>query len=200
MKRAVVLVAVVLAILIGAFHGRPNAPISVASLAPASTERPPPPRVADALVYVVGAVRHPGLYHVRLPARAAAALAAAGGLLPDADPAGVNLAAYVDDGDQITVPAIGAPQPRGAKRHRGRHARHARKHRPPAALLDLNAASVEQLQTIPGIGAGLAGRIVAFREANGPFASIDELADVAGMNDRLVATASQYLTANAARR
>ena len=186
-------------VILAAMHGRRAAPIAVESPGPppvvvhrAARDVPP------ALVYVVGAVRRPGLYRVALPARAADAIAAAGGLSSSADPAGVNLAAFVADGDQVTVPAIGESAPlRRAPRVRHRNVKHARKHRAPEAALrpiDLNAATADDLQRIPGIGPALAQRIVAFRDANGRFASVDELADVAGMNERRLETAAAYLT------
>jgi competence protein ComEA len=80
--------------------------------------------------------------------------------------------------------------PGGGKRHRG-HARAA----PPAGQIDVNTADAETLATIPGIGGGLAERIVAFREENGPFASVDELLDVAGITDRRLEAILPYVVA-----
>ncbi len=76
------------------------------------------------------------------------------------------------------------------KHHRG-HARGA----PPAGEIDVNTADAETLATIPGIGGGLAERIVAFREQNGPFASVDELLDVAGITDRRLEAILPYVVA-----
>jgi competence protein ComEA len=178
---------------------RPSVAPSVAAAAPSgwSTEGSPSARSAGrhpvagrALVYVAGEVARPGVYPVRPEARVRDAVALAGGMRAGADPVAVNLAAHVADGDEIVVPLRGAVVPRraGGRRATGprRRAKHARSHAvdvPPATPVDLNRADAETLATIPGIGPGLAERIVAFRAANGPFASPDELLDVAGFTD-----------------
>jgi competence protein ComEA len=159
----------------------PNAPLRI---------RPRP------LVYVAGAVVHPGVYAVAGDARARDALAAAGGATHDADLVAVNLAARIADGDEIAVPRIGdtpaaaARSPRrrvaGAsgmhrRRPRRRAERSADPSTAPAATVDLNTADESELAELPGIGPTLAARIVEFRTLNGPFASVDGLADVAGI-------------------
>jgi competence protein ComEA len=166
----------------------------------------PAPR---ALVYVAGDVVHPGVYTVGAGARVRDALVLAGGNRPDADLVAVNLAAHVSDGDEIVVPVRGAaPSPGPRTRGRGRHAggshparsrgRHPRAHRdapPPAGLVDINAADSDRLASIPGIGPGLAARIVAFRAVNGPFASVDQLLEVSGITDRRLEAMLPYLVA-----
>lgn len=165
----------------------------------------------QAMVYVAGEVARPGVYPVRADARAKDALAMAGGTRPDADLVAVNLAAHVRDGDEIVVPARGAalsagpraraPGYHGAGRrargpHRGqRHLRSRRDEPPPAGQVDINAADAGTLATVPGIGPGLAERIVAFRTANGPFASVDELLDVSGITDRRLDAMLPYVVA-----
>jgi competence protein ComEA len=161
---------------------------------------------AQTLVYVAGEVVKPGVYPVAAEARVGDALALAGGARADADLLAVNLAAHLADGDEVIVPARGAVARAGAPRRRmtgrgarrspgprrsGRHKRSRsggqRSHGdgvPPAGEIDINTADAGTLATIPGIGVGLAERIVAFREANGPFASVDELLDVSGITDR----------------
>ncbi len=166
---------------------------------------------AQAMVYVAGEVARPGVYPVRSDARAKDALALAGGTRSDADLLAVNLAAHVRDGDEIIVPARGAPltaaeRSRGPSRlgtgrrthgpHRGQRHRRARHDEPPpAGQVDLNAADAGTLATIPGIGPGLAERIVAFRTSNGPFASVDELLDVSGITDRRLDAMLPYVVA-----
>ncbi|HEY6236588.1 MAG TPA: helix-hairpin-helix domain-containing protein, partial [Candidatus Elarobacter sp.] len=79
---------------------------------------------------------------------------------------------------------------------RGRPHRHARADEPPpAAQVDINAADAATLATIPGIGPGLAERIVAFRTSNGAFASVDELLDVSGITDRRLDALLPYVVA-----
>jgi competence protein ComEA len=157
---------------------------------------------ASALAYVAGSVQRPGVYPVPAGARVRDLLAAAGGTRGDADLVAVNLAAHVEDGDEVVVPARGelAPRhrtrrvdgPRRRRHARGRGGRRARA-APPDAPLDLNAADATQLAQIPGIGPTLADRIVAFRTANGPFASTDELLDVEGFTDKRLDAVTPYL-------
>jgi competence protein ComEA len=127
-------------------------------------------------VHVAGRVRRPGL--VRLPAgsRVQDAIAAAGGPTSGADLDAVNLARKLTDGEQVRVPAPGDPAPPptpGATASPGT----------PSAPLDLNTATVEQLDTLPGVGEVTAGRIVAYRTAH-PFTSVDELLEVPGIGQR----------------
>lgn len=144
-----------------------------------------------AVVYVAGAVVKPGLYRLAAGARAADAVAAAGGMRPSADAAGANLAEPVRDGDEVFVPAIG-DAPRAHSRVRSRNGRR-RTPGPPALALDVNSAVPDQLAAIPGIGRALAARIVALREADGAFSTLDELLDVSGMTQSRLERARPYL-------
>lgn len=174
--------------------------------APPEGDRSPPPERPPTLVYVAGAVRHPGVYALADGARARDALARAGGATGDADLVAVNLAAHVADGDEIAVPRIGearsAPRARSAHRRtasgEGRRRRPRRSDAPEAfsgPAVDLNAADERTLAELPGIGPTLAQRIVAFRSLNGPFASVDGLADVAGITPRRLDALAPRLTA-----
>lgn len=120
-------------------------------------------------VSVVGRVARPGLVVLPQGSRVADAIAAAGGLLPDVDPAVVNLAAVVTDGQQIAVAVPGAAAPGTAA--------------PPAVAgrVSLNAAGVAELDALPGIGPVLAQRIVDHRTENGPFTAVEQLEDVPGI-------------------
>ncbi len=126
------------------------------------------------VVYVVGAVRRPGLYRLADGARVADAVARAGGLSPKADRAGVNLAAPVADGQQVVVPARlpaavaaaqGAPGGAGSAE----------------APVQLSVATLDQLDSLPGIGPVTAQKILDYRTAHGAFKSVDELDEVPGI-------------------
>lgn len=134
------------------------------------------------LVHVLGAVVRPGLVELDAGARVVDAIAAAGGLAPDADPAGVNLARPLVDGEQLAVPLAGQVPPPGAAG--GASAPGAG---PADGLVHLNSAGVAELDTLPRIGPALAQRILDWRDANGPFTSIDQLLDVAGIGDAVFA-------------
>lgn len=182
------------AALLLALH-RPSAPAAAIAVAPAEPSQAfhkgHPPRTAppETVVYVVGAVRHPGLYSVSGNARVNDAIERAGGMLPAADPAAVNLAERVHDGAEIRVPRTGESTPAPAHRTRTRKA----KAIIPDATVDLNEADAQTLGSLPGIGGTLAARIVEYRDVNGPFASLDELADVAGMTQRRIDAVTPYL-------
>ena len=133
---------------------------------------------APLLVHVLGAVARPGLVELEAGARVVDAVAAAGGLTPEADPAGVNLARPVVDGEQLAVPVVGAVPPLDAT---GAAAAAA------DGLVHLNTADVAALDTLPRIGPALAQRIIDWRDVNGPFTSTEQLLEVAGIGDTVFA-------------
>jgi competence protein ComEA len=126
-------------------------------------------------VHVLGAVAHPGIYVLDLDARLVDALAAAGGATDDADLAAVNLARLLEDGEQILVPTAGAAgDAPGATL-------------PGDDRVDLNTADQAALETLPRIGPALAERIIAWRDENGRFGSVDDLLAVPGIGEKLLA-------------
>ena len=146
----------------GAADGAATSPTSVASSEP-----------AELVVHVAGSVSLPGVYRLAAGARVVDAIAAAGGLSEAANANGVNLAAAVHDGERVYVPAIGEAVPALAPPPAGSTA--------PSGPVDLNAATVAQLDTRPGVGPSTAAAIIAYRDANGPFQSVEELGDVRGI-------------------
>jgi competence protein ComEA len=182
----------------------PAAPPSVAATAWASASPLPrhpsiaPTAAGPMVVYVAGEVTHPGVYSLPSGSRIEAAVRRAGGTRPDADPLAVNLAERVHDGEEIAVPARGSPplaRPRRAPSpHPRRGGRSARRAVPaPPAAVDLNTADETALAALPGIGPELASRIVAFREANGSFASADELLDISGITQHRYDAIAPYV-------
>jgi competence protein ComEA len=156
----------------------------------AAARSPAPPRPASELssstsaalvvVDVAGKVRRPGLYRLRPGSRVDDAVRAAGGALAGVKLDSLNLAAKVVDGQQISVgvPAAGGggaggPVPSGGSGGAG----------PPAQPVDLNTATLGQLETLPGVGPVLAQHVLDWRAAHGGFASVDQLDDVAGIGD-----------------
>jgi competence protein ComEA len=154
---------------------------------------------ADAVVYVAGAVRRPGLYHIRAGNRAADAIAQAGGLTIDADAGGINLAAHASDGDEVYVPVVGEGATHRSSAFGSR--RRTRSHRGSGmasvalapASVDVNAAEAAVLATVPGIGKSIGARIVEMRSLDGSFRSLDELLDVAGMTQTRLERARPFL-------
>ena len=131
---------------------------------------------ATVVVSVVGQVVRPGLVTLPAGARVADAVAAAGGLLPGADPVSVNLAAVVSDGQQVGVGVPGATG--GSPAAAGGAATG-------QGAVNLNTATVAELDALPGIGPVLAQRIVDYRSQQGRFTSVDQLDDVPGIGPTL---------------
>jgi competence protein ComEA len=141
---------------------------------------PPPVRIAAPaqkasasrlFVHVVGAVRRPGLYRLRDGARVADAVSRAGGPTRTAQLELVNLAARLADGEQVVVPRRGAGAVAAAGETAGS----------PSGPVHLNSATLEQLDTLPGVGPVTAQKILDYRQEHGAFGSVDELDAVPGI-------------------
>jgi competence protein ComEA len=144
-------------------------------------------------VHVAGAVRKPGLLRLPSGARVAAALERAGGPTRRADLTLVNLAARVQDGQQIVVRVAGAAggavgAAGGASGPGANGAATA-----PGAKIHLSTATPEQLDEVDGIGPTLAERIIEYRDEHGGFRSVDELAEVEGIGEKRLATLREAL-------
>jgi competence protein ComEA len=156
-------------------HGGSAAPPPPTLPPPAfATTTAPPTRV---VVDVVGAVRRPGLYRLAQGARVADAVARAGGSTRKADLSLVNLAALVSDGEQVVVPRRGA----GVAAAGAASGSAAGGSGVPTGPVHLNSATVEQLDTLPGVGPVTAQKIVDYRQKHGAFTSVDELDAVSGI-------------------
>jgi competence protein ComEA len=146
------------------------------SVAAVGTERPAMP--TSVTVHVVGAVARPGVYALATGARCADAVAAAGGLLGPADQSAVNLARVVTDGEQIVVPVVGEAPANAAA---GGGAAAGGSAKASGGKVDLNTATVADLDTLPGVGPATAAKIIADREENGPFRTPEDLMRVPGI-------------------
>ena len=134
-----------------------------------------PPAPPTVLVFVSGAVVHPGMYELSPDARVADAVAAAGGITSLANPGRLpNLAARVHDGRQINVPFLTGTSTT-------------------AARLDLNTAAEDELTAVPGMPAGLAAQIVQHRREWGPFTSMSQLRSDLGVDSATVAGLEKYI-------
>ena len=110
------------------------------------------------------------------------AVAAAGGMADDADPAAINLARPVADGEQLVVRRVGEPPSEGSTAVTGAGGSGAA---PAAGRVNLNTASAAELETLPRIGPALAQRILDWRQANGRFAQASDLLKVSGIGQKL---------------
>ena len=169
--------------------------VAVASLVLVAVNRPEPPTgefsvsAGDSVdevtqqflyVHVVGEVSSPGMYQLPIGARLVDAVFAAGGLTEDADNASVNLARELTDGEQIVVFSISQEGEAAGTTASG--------------LVSLNRASDKELEDLPGIGPALSSRIIAWREANGGFKSVQDLLKVSGIGESLLAGVIDLVT------
>jgi len=120
---------------------------------------------AEVVVHVAGLVKNPGLYHLPRGSRIADAIEAAGGVTKKKAAESVNLAREAVDGEQIMVGITAGGATQG---------------------ISINSASASDLEELPGVGPVLAARIVAFRDANGPFKDVIELGNVSGIGESIL--------------
>ncbi len=140
----------------------------------------PAPAPAPINVHVAGAVTTPGVYALPRESRLADAIQAAGGLTEAADSSAVNLAAVLNDGEKWIIPEIGAAPP---PVELGPITEDSRSPEPILSIVNLNTAVAADFETLPGIGPVLAQQIVEYREAHGPFQSIENILDVPGIGE-----------------
>jgi competence protein ComEA len=147
----------------------------------------PPPTPRPLVIDVSGAVAQPGVYSLAPGSRVSDALDAAGGLLPEADSQAINQAALLLDGQKLHVPlepaALGPDQ--GAGEAPGAT---------PGALIDINRATAEELDQLPGIGPVTAQSILAYRLEHGAFTSIEAIQQVPGIGPRTYEQIKAYIT------
>lgn len=166
------------------------APIEIIPPQPTATVPPtsaaqPSPTTGPVHVYVTGAVMAPAVYELPPGSLIDDAVRAAGGFAAGADPAAVNLAQAVSDGMQIHVPKQGEqPTPPPVSRPALAATPAVRMGGVTVGgLIDINTAGQSDLEMLPGIGPSTAANIIAYREANGPFAAIEAIMDVPGIGE-----------------
>lgn len=163
-------------------------PPAIVTEAPQPVGSSSPPEPVQLRVHVLGAVAMPGVVSVPDGAIVADALAAAGGLLPVADPAQLNLAARLADGQQVVVGTVEEPQGdvRGQPAETGGA--------DATAKVNLNTAAQGLLEELPGVGPVLAGEIIAWRESNDGFSSVSDLQEVSGIGPKTYETLEPLVT------
>jgi competence protein ComEA len=145
------------------------------------------------VVAIDGAVGTPGVYELPGGSRVQHALDAAGGLTANADLAAVNPAAPLEDGERIIVPFKATPSPVAQSNQPAPDEQTDPSTTPQP--LNINTASADELDELPGIGEVIAARIVEYRESHGAFSSVDELAEVDGISERMVNDLRPLITA-----
>jgi len=158
----------------------------------------PAPSQEPLAVHVVGGVARPGIYYLPEGARVQDALSAAGGLLTTAETTNVNLAQRVEDGQKIIIPCkddscpvdattLDLPSDGGEAGDSGAVINS-------GELLDVNLATLEELDSLPGIGPSTAQKIIDYREANGPFFVVEDLLNVSGIGETTLENIRNLIT------
>jgi competence protein ComEA len=140
-----------------------------------SSEEAPPAEPGQLTVHVAGAVKNPGVVRLKEGERVINAVEGAGGPLPEADLESLNLAQLVQDGQRIFVRLKGEAAGGGVDASGQTYG---------SGKININQASAEELEELPGIGPTLAERIVAYREKRGGFRGLEELKQVSGIGEK----------------
>lgn len=169
-----VLVAAAIAVAVGLVRsvaatdaGVPLAPVEIST--------------AALYVHVSGAVERPGLYRLDGGARVVDVVSAAGGFTDAADRTAINLARALVDGEQVQVPVVGETPTTGAPADGG-------------GRVNLNTADAAALDSLPRVGPAIAERIIAWREENGRFTSVEDLLSVPGIGEKMLAGLRDLVT------
>ncbi len=169
-------------------------PMVILTATPRPTETPrATPTPGSVIIDIAGAVAKPGVYTLPVGSRVQDALTMAGGTLPNAETRGLNLARKLNDGEQIYIPtfaeATSAPMVTAVKSNRLPTPT-----RTPIGKININTATVEELDALPGIGPAIAQRIVDYRTQNGPFKVIEDIKQVRGIGDAIFADIKDNIT------
>jgi competence protein ComEA len=167
----------------------------------------PAPTKAPIAVHVVGAVPRPGLYEFSEGARVQDAIDAAGGILATANTSAINLAALLTDGQQLNIPYKSGSEPveEDTSSPLELPGSSVTEEAPPAAteepateaeLININTATLEELDSLPGIGPTIAQRIIDYREENGAYTTIEEIMDVSGVGPATFENIKDLITVN----
>jgi competence protein ComEA len=164
----------------------PASPPLVITLQPRPTAEPPTPTPATINVYVSGAVYKPDVYALPFNSIVKDAIEAADGATDEADLDRINLATKLADQMQVYVPRKGEAEPPAPPDGAASAAT--------SEKININTASVEELDKLPGIGPAIAGAIIDYRTANGSFKQIEDINDVKGIGDALFEKIKEQIT------
>jgi competence protein ComEA len=154
----------------------------------------PPPTLAPVMVHVVGAVAQPGVYSLPPGSHVQDGVEAAGGLMPEANSQAVNLAALAEDGQRIFIPTQ-APLPPTPQPGSIHTATSVNPSSPiPGGLVNINTATLEELDSLPGIGPVTAQKIIDYRQNNGLFNRIEDIMNVPGIAEGTFAKIRDLIT------
>lgn len=159
----------------------------------------PAPTKEPIAVHVIGAVPRPGLYEFAEGARVQDAIDAAGGLLASANVGSINLAALLEDGQQLNIPYKVGEEPTETSDDNSLvlpGATEEPSSQGTEELININTASLEELDSLPGIGPTIAQRIIDYREENGPFQTIEDLMNVSGIGPSTFDQIKDLITAS----
>lgn len=188
LNRKIMLLLFLILVAIGAILIALNSPKPYANAlglqTPQATDSTLSISVAENFVHLVGEVVNPGIYKLPSGSRLFDAVLAAGGFTEQADQSSVNLAREISDGEQIVVLASGASQSTGLTGSTTSQAK----------LISLNRASQIELESLPGVGPALAGRMIDWRAANGGFKKKQDLMKVSGIGQKLFAGIEALVT------
>lgn len=165
--------------------------IAIFAIVRAIDERTAPPIVIDnalvqpgVVVDLRGEIVNPGVYELQAGSRLDDAVVAAGGLTDDADLTQLNLAARLQDGSIVTVPSVAKLTEVGSGNDVDSGGTTSGSQS--SSLVNLNTANEQELESLPGVGEVTAGRIIEYREANGPFHSVDDLVHIQGISMKTI--------------
>lgn len=182
-KSMLILLLIVLAVAGGTYYGcymQEKETVQLDAASQAVTQSGSQEDRAEITVYVTGAINKPGVVTVKEGARTADAVKACGGLLPTADGEKVNMAQVLKDGQQVRVPEKQAGSP-ATPANTGK-ASSASKTKADGPI-NINTASAEELDALPGIGPAMAKRIIEYRETEGAFTAIEDIKKVKGIGE-----------------
>lgn len=182
-KRSLLIIAAVVVVASGAYIVRPHASQEI--VAPPLLEIES--STATVVVDVAGAVANPGVYTLPANSRVIDAITAAGNIKRGADTSDINLARIIRDGEQVYV------YPKGSKSYSSNPSSSKAK-AVPRGPIPINRASVKELDLLDGIGPVIAGRIVAYRNANGPFLTLEDIMKVSGIGEAKFAQLKEKIT------